>query len=61
VLYGRDSLHEGPVPALGPEELRQMRAAFLVGAGVDDRMEGPDMFAERDRALADNRDGEYVL
>src|SRR5262245_52934054 len=61
VLYWRDSLHEGPVPAVGPEELRQIRAAFLVGARVDDRAEGSDMFAERDRVLAASRDGEYVL
>ena len=61
VLYWRDSLHEGPVPAVGPEDLRQIRAAFLVGEHVDDRAEGSDMFAERDRTLAANRDGEYVL
>ena len=61
VLYWRDSLHEGPVPAVDPEELRRVRAAFLAGAGVDDRAEGADMFAERDRVLAANRDGEYVL
>jgi hypothetical protein len=61
VLYWRDSLHEGPVPAVSPEELRRIRAAFLVGAGVDDRAEGSDMFAERDRTLVANRDGEYVL
>jgi hypothetical protein len=61
VLYWRDVLHEGPVPAVGPEELRQIRATFLVQAGCDDRAEGSDMFAERDRILAANRDGEYVL
>jgi hypothetical protein len=61
VLYWRDTLHEGPVPAVGPEELRRIRAAFLVETGVDDRAEGSDMFAERDRTLAANRDGEYVL
>ncbi|GIH07845.1 hypothetical protein Rhe02_59120 [Rhizocola hellebori] len=61
VVYWRDSLHEGPVPAVGPEELRQIRAAFLVGARVDDRAEGMEMFAERDRVLAANRGGEYVL
>jgi hypothetical protein len=61
VLYWRDVLHEGPVPAVGPEELRRIRAAFLVGAGVDDRAESTDMFAERDRLLEANRDGEYVL
>jgi hypothetical protein len=61
VLYWRDSLHEGPVPAVGPEELRQVRAAFLVAAGADDRAEGSAIFAERDRTLAANLDGEYVL
>ena len=61
VLYWRDSLHEGPVPAVDAEELRQIRAAFLVASQVDDRAEGADMFAERDRTLAANRDGEYVL
>jgi hypothetical protein len=61
VLYWRDSLHEGPVPDVAPEDLRRVRAAFLVGAHVDDRAEGCDLFAERDRILAANRDGEYVL
>ncbi len=51
VLYWRDSLHEGPVPAVGSEELRKIRAAFLVGAHVDDRAEGFDMFADRDLDL----------
>jgi hypothetical protein len=60
-MYWRDVLHEGPVPAVGPEELRRIRAEFLVGANVDDRAEGSAMFAERDRTLAANRDGEYVL
>ncbi len=61
VLYWRDALHEGPVPALDPERLRRVRAAFLSEAGADDRHEGTEMFAERDRVLAANRDGEYVL
>lgn len=61
VLYWRDSLHEGPVPAVDPEELRQIRAEFLVRAHADDRAEGSAMFAERDRTLIANRDGEYVL
>jgi uncharacterized protein YheU (UPF0270 family) len=61
VLYWRDVLHEGPVPAVGPEELRQIRADFLLRAGWDDGAEGTEMFAERDRILAANRDGEYVL
>lgn len=61
VLYWRDVLHEGPVPAVGPEELRRIRADFLFEAGADDRGEGTAMFAERDRTLDANRDGEYVL
>jgi len=61
VLYWRDILHEGPVPAVEPEELRRIRANFLQAAGWDDRAEGTEMFAERDRTLEANRDGEYVL
>ncbi|MGW0810938.1 hypothetical protein [Nonomuraea sp. NPDC002799] len=61
VLYWRDVLHEGPVPAVGPEELRRIRAAFLAGSQADDRGEGAAMFAERDRVLEANRDGEYML
>ncbi|BCB74952.1 DUF1835 domain-containing protein [Phytohabitans flavus] len=61
VLYWRDVLHEGPVPAVAPDELRQIRANFLLQAGCDDRAEGTAMFVERDRTLAANRDGEYVL
>lgn len=61
ILYWRDVLHEGPVPAVGPGELRRIRARFLTGAKADDRGEGMDMFADRDRTLEANRDGEYVL
>ena len=61
ILYWRDVLHEGPVPAVGPEQLRRIRAGFLTAAGADDRGEGIDMFADRDRTLEANRDGEYVL
>ncbi|MEU8363328.1 hypothetical protein AB0C27_45670 [Nonomuraea sp. NPDC048882] len=61
LIYWRDVLHEGPVPDVEPEELRRIRAAFLTGADADDRAEGARMFAERDRTLAGNRDGEYVL
>ena len=61
VLYWRDSLHEGPVPAVGSETLRRVRADFLVKAGVDDRGEGARMFLDRDRVLEAHRDGEYVL
>ena len=39
----RDALHEGPVPAVEPAELRRIRARFWDDA---------DAFAERDRTLA---------
>ena len=42
VLYWRDVLHEGPVPACGPEELRRIRADFLLQEDCDDRAEGTD-------------------
>jgi hypothetical protein len=46
-------LHEGPVPAVDDDELREVRAGFLA---VD-----AATFEERDAALADGRDGAYVL
>ncbi len=61
LVYWRDALHEGPVPAVGPEELRRIRADFLARAGADDRGEGIEMFTERDRILQAHHDGEYVL
>ena len=36
VIYWRDILHEGPVPEVGPAELRRIRAHYLAGYdGVD--------------------------
>ncbi|MFC3985177.1 hypothetical protein [Streptosporangium jomthongense] len=61
VLFWRDVLHDGPVPAVGAGELRRVRAGFLAEAGADEQGEAAAMFAERDRVLEDNRDGEYVL
>jgi hypothetical protein len=63
VVYWRDVLHEGPVPAVPPAELRAIWARFLAG---DDRYGGgvekiASDLAERDRALDANKDGEYVL
>jgi hypothetical protein len=54
IVYWRDALHEGPVPAVGAEELAGIRGAFLGGGAAES-------LAERDRALAANRDGDYVL
>jgi hypothetical protein len=61
VVYWRDILHEGPVPAVSSAELRQIRAAYLAGyegtgpAGVMRQL------TVRDQALEAGRDGEYVL
>ncbi|GAS86458.1 DUF1835 domain-containing protein [Mycolicibacterium brisbanense] len=61
ILYWRDVLHEGPVPAVDAEELSQIRAAFLADALDEDRAAIGSTFAERDNVLAANRDGQYVL
>jgi hypothetical protein len=53
LVVWRDVLHEGPVPAVDDAALRATRAEFL-GADVAD-------LEARDRALADGRDGDYVL
>lgn len=61
VLPWRDVLHEGPVPDVGDEELRRVRAAFLAGEDADDIGTVAE-FARRDAALADNAAaGGYVL
>jgi hypothetical protein len=62
VLVWFDVLHEGPVPDLPAEELRNLRAEFL--ASADDAFAGADVlprFVARDRTLQDHRDGDYVL
>jgi hypothetical protein len=57
-----DALHEGPVPGgLDDAGLRRLRAEFLAGADGVDAVEVARRFEERDRALADNRDGGYML
>lgn len=61
VLYWRDALHEGPVPLVDGEQLRLIRADFLMRVDADDRGEAGGMFLERDDALAGNRHGDYVL
>jgi hypothetical protein len=55
----RDVLHEGPVPAVGDADLRDLRAGFLGGDEGADRVRRE--LEERDAALADAREGEYVL
>jgi hypothetical protein len=61
VVYWRDVLHEGPVPAVPPAELRRIRADFLTTYHGVERAEVMRQLTERDRALEANRDGEYVL
>jgi hypothetical protein len=61
-LAWADVLHEGPVPAgLGEAELRRVRAEFIAAADGLEPTAVRRRFEERDRALAANRDGEYVL
>jgi hypothetical protein len=61
-LAWADVLHEGPVPAgLGDAELRRVRAEFLAGADGVDADQVRRRFSERDRALAANRGGDYLL
>ena len=60
VLPWRDVLHEGPVPDVPDAELRRIRARFLAGAAAADIGTEAE-FERRDRALAEHRDGEFVL
>jgi hypothetical protein len=59
ILVWRDVLHEGPVPDVPDDELREVRARFLAGAGAGDIVRRG--FDERDAELTAARDGEYVL
>jgi hypothetical protein len=61
-LAWADVLHEGPVPAgLDDAGLRRVRAEFLAGADGVDAPAALARLEARDRALAANRDGEYLL
>jgi hypothetical protein len=60
ILCWRDALHDGPVPDVPDDELRRIRARFLAGENAAD-LGTTEEFAERDRTLEANRDGEYVL
>jgi hypothetical protein len=68
LVVWRDVLHEGPVPAVGDDELREVRARYLTATrGIDaghaakgiDRVRAE--LQERDAELAAAADGEYVL
>src|SRR5215475_743589 len=56
----RDILHCGPVPALPSDALREVRAAYLAGAGLADPNRVRVQFAERD-ALLEQHDGRFSL
>jgi hypothetical protein len=61
VIYWRDILHEGPVPEVGLDELRTIRAGYLAGPGSAGHAAVMRQFTERDQALEAGRAGEYVL
>lgn len=61
LVVWRDGLHEGPVPDVGDEELRAIRARFLVGPDPAAVERARRDLEARDRELAAGRDGEYVL
>jgi Domain of unknown function (DUF1835) len=52
VLPWRDVLHEGPVPALAPAELRGVRSEFIAARGWAPRAAAENDMRERDEALA---------
>jgi hypothetical protein len=60
IVPWRDALHEGPVPDVPDDELRRIRSAFLAGHGARDIGTESEL-AQRDRALEQQRGGEYVL
>jgi hypothetical protein len=60
IVCWRDALHDGPVPDVPDDELRRIRARFLAGENAAD-LGTTEEFAERDRMLESQRDGDYVL
>src|SRR5205823_5478510 len=60
VLVWRDVLHDGPVPAGDPAEVRRVRAGHLAARGWGAAAEIERDLAARDRLLA-NHGEEYVL
>jgi Domain of unknown function (DUF1835) len=52
MLVWRDVLHEGPVPAVIPERLAEIRAEFLAERGWADRDEARIWLGQRDARLA---------
>src|SRR5687768_16115723 len=62
VLTWDDTLHEGPAPArLSSDELREVRARFIVACGWASYDEAFSRFARRDAALAGYRDHDEIV
>jgi hypothetical protein len=61
VLTWADVLHDRPVPAVGPTELRRVRAQHLASRGWIDAVAAGRGFVERERVLRSQKDGHYVL
>src|SRR6185437_14289421 len=60
LLVWRDILHAGPVPAVGPAELRVVRAEYLSAQGYAPYEAVLTDFTQRDAAL-DGHDGDFLL
>jgi hypothetical protein len=61
ILVWRDVLHEGPVPAVVPEELVPIRARFLADQGWADYEEARVAFAARDAQVAALQPSDKVI
>jgi hypothetical protein len=60
IIPWRDALHDGPVPDVPDPDLRRLRTEFLLDDPAE-RRDARRWFEHRDRMLAANRDGHYVL
>lgn len=61
VLPWRDVLHDGPVPRVGPAELRRVRAEFIAACAWAEHADVERDFEARDAALLEASDDELVL
>jgi len=61
VLTWADVLHDGPVPQVSQDDLRQVRARHLAVRGWADAADAERRFAECERLLASFAQGEYLL
>jgi Domain of unknown function (DUF1835) len=61
IVVWRDVLHEGPVPAVVPEDLARIRAQFLADRGWADRDEARVSFLARDAEIAALQSSDKVV